>query len=399
MRESMRMNSKKRIGILTGGGDVPPLNAVISAAQQYASLHDCELVGFVGGWQGVLENRTVPLQAVNIDPRIGGTVLKSSRVNLVKIPGAAEQVRINFNKRGLQGLVVVGGEDTLSNSLLVKDIPQVLISKTIDNDVGIIPKDAKGIKLEKIVNYFTLGYPTAARLISRIVSQQYGVRTTAYSHERIMIVESMGMHAGWLALASTMGDPDFIVIPEFPLDYEIFKEAVARKFDEQRHVVAVIAEGAKWKDGSFIAADEHEKDSFGHPRFKGSAAVLAERLKRDLKNRFNTRNVNSINPSYLYRSGEPESLDLRFGKKLGSKAVELLTKGSQDQVFLTLKKSAASFELKPFLLSEIQSIESLHRFVDETLYSDQEFCATDAAKRYLSYIVPEIRRIRYGLKG
>ena len=129
------------------------------------------------------------------------------------------------------------------------------------------------------------------------------MRSTAYSHERIVVVESMGMHAGWLALSSSMGHPDFIVIPEFPLEYDRFRSKVAEQYAKLRHLVIVVAEGTTFSDGSYISADDGEQDDFGHPRLRGSADVLAARLKEDLKREFDTRNVNAVNPSYLYRSG------------------------------------------------------------------------------------------------
>lgn len=388
---------KKKIAVLTGGGDVQPLNALLAAASDYAASHNVELLGFLKGWEGALEKRYLALKNIALDPLVGGTVLKSSRVNLAKVSGGVDTVERNFRSLGLDGLVVVGGEDTLSNSLALRGFPQVLVSKTIDNDVGKLP-DGKGkIDLTKMVNYFTLGYPTAAMRISRFVSLRHGLRTTAYSHQRIMVVESMGMHAGWLALASSVGHPDFIVIPEFPLDYDAFKEKVAETYVRQKHMIIVIAEGARWQNGTYVAADEKEIDSFGHPRFKGSAAVLAEKLKTDLKTRFDTRNINSVNPSYLYRSGSPERIDFKFAQRLGATAVRLLAKGLDEPVFLTVKKEKKSFGLKPVSIQSFGNIEQLHRFVDTRYYSERAYTATKEAWQYLRHIVEEIPSVRYGI--
>lgn len=233
--------AKKRIGILTGGGDVSPLNAVLEASSKACREYGIELIGFVRGWEGVIEARTVDLLKFHINPRIGGTLLRSSRVNPGKIADGIEQIRKNLTQLNFDGLIVIGGEDTLSNCFSLLDVPQVLISKTIDNDVG-------QINGSEILNHFTLGFPTAARKISSFVSLSEGLRTTAYSHERIIVVESMGMHAGWLALSSSLGHPDFIVIPEFPLDYESFREQVVKKYVDQQHLIIVVAEGAKFAD-------------------------------------------------------------------------------------------------------------------------------------------------------
>jgi 6-phosphofructokinase 1 len=175
---------EKRVGILTGGGDVPPLNAFIASAKEASFEYGVELIGFIKGWLGVLENQFVDLTRINLNPLIGGTILKSSRINLEKISGGIETALENLQRLNLDGLIVVGGEDTLSNSFCLPKFPQILISKTIDNDVGIIDS-------AEIVNYFTLGFPTAAKRIATLVSLKEGVRTTAYSHERIIVLESM----------------------------------------------------------------------------------------------------------------------------------------------------------------------------------------------------------------
>jgi 6-phosphofructokinase 1 len=390
--------ARPRIGILTGGGDVPPLNAAISAAQKAAARHGIELIGFLKGWEGVIENRYIPLSRLRVNSDIGGTVLKSSRVNLATVPGAPQRVFDNLKRLRLRGLIVIGGEDTLSNSLMLRDFPQVLISKTIDNDVGILRFSNKKVSLSDVINYFTLGYPTAAEKISQFVSLQYGLRSTAYSHERIIVVESMGMHTGWLALASSMGNPDFIILPEFALDYEFFKEQLALRYERNKNVIVVIAEGARWKNGGFVSADENEKDQFGHPRFKGAASVLAERLKQDLKERFDTRNLNAVNPSYLYRSGAPSKLDADLAQKLGTKAVHLLAGDFDESVLLTIQRNSRSFELGTYSIKELGTIQQLHRFVDRTFYKENEYTATREARKYLAEIIEQIPRTEYGVK-
>ncbi len=382
----------RKIGILTGGGDVPPLNSVIHSAYGHGELHGIEVVGLGRGWQGLIERETFDIGKLNLDPSIGGTVLRSSRVNLAKVDGAYEKVRDSMSALGLEGLIIVGGEDTLSNAFYLKDIPQILISKTIDNDVGIN-------KPGKLVNYFTLGYPTAAERISSFVSLREGLRTTAYSHERIIVVESMGMHAGWLALSSAMGQPDFVVIPEFPLDYERFAERVKERFLRHRNVIIVVSEGARWADGSHISADESDRDNFGHPKFKGAAEVLAKNLKIDLSKYFDTRNVNSVNPSYLYRSGRPNQLDLESASMLGKKAVDLLSNGLSEPVFLTLGKRIDSFAVDTFRLADLNGIEEFHRFVDKRFYDINGLHITAEGKEYLSHIIKDLGNPYYGLPG
>jgi 6-phosphofructokinase 1 len=388
---------KKRIGILTGGGDVPPLNAVIASAKQTAFDNNVELIGFIKGWLGVIECEYVNLLKTDLNPLVGGTILKSSRVKLEKIIGGIDQALQNISKLGLDGIIVIGGEDTLSNCFNLLDIPQVLISKTIDNDVGKINPYHEGINLERIINYFTLGFPTAAKKISSFVSLKEGLRTTAYSHDRIMIVESMGMHAGWLALSSCMGHPDFIIIPEFPLNYDRILNAILERYGRQKNLIIVVAEGARFDNGSYISADEYEKDDFGHPRFKGSAEILSKKLKEDLKKHFDTRNVNGINPSYLYRCGTPSALDLQWANKLGREAVKFLFNGLKKPTLLTINREERGYSISPYPLSNMKNIEECHRFVDRRFYNPDDYLVTEKGKKYLAEIVEEISDDEYGL--
>ena len=390
---------KKRIGILTGGGDVQALNAVIASAKSTANALNIELVGIIKGWKGALEANYVDLSTHSIDPKIGGTLIKSSRFNISKIKNGHEVVLDNFKKNKITGLVVIGGEDTLSNAFLIKPFPQVLISKTIDNDVGQFEYNDQGFRLENIINYFTLGFPTAAEKITSFVSLREGLRTTAYSHERIVILESMGMHAGWLALSSGMGSPDFIIIPEFPLDYELFLDKVIERYKYQRHLIIVVAEGAKRKNGYYICAEKDEIEDFDHPRFGGSGYALKDQLKKDLAKHFNPRNINALNPSYLYRSGMPNELDQYWAQKLGERAVKLLADGTNETNFLAIQRDKSGFRIQGFALSKFNSIDELHRFVDNRIYDPKEFQITENGKKYLREIVKEITVEKsYGIK-
>lgn len=381
---------KKRIGILTGGGDVPPLNAGIAAATAEAESLGVELIGFFRGWRGVLDNDWVSLSGREVPSRVGGTILKSSRVNIGKTAGGPDRALRTFADLELSGLIVIGGEDTLSNAFLLGSFPQALISKTIDNDVGTAGAPESAFEPEKILNYFTLGFPTAAEKIVSFVSLAEGLRTTAYSHERIVIVESMGMSAGWLALASGLGDPDLIVIPEFPVDIEALAARTFEIYSRRKHAVIVVAEGAKWKDGSCIRAAEDENKDFGHPRFGGSSGALRDKFKERLSGRVDTRNINAVNPSYLYRSGPPNALDARWAEKLGKRAVRVLAEGATGPNLLTVQKSEDGFYLAEKPLSEFGSIETLHRKVDRRFYDPAGFAISEAGRRYMKEIVREI---------
>ena len=382
--------TKRRIGILTGGGDVPPLNAVLASARRAASAEGLELVGVVKGWAGAWEGDFVDLSDVPIDPAIGGTVIKSSRLNLEKIAGAPARVLENLRTNGISGLIVVGGEDTLSTAFLFRSFPQVLIAKTIDNDVGQWKRAEAASAADEVLNYFTLGFPTAAEKISSFVSLKEGLRTTAYSHERLIIVESMGMHAGWLALSAALGHPDFIILPEFPLDYEPFLDRVLRTYTRQKHLLIVVAEGARWRDGSFVQAEKDDVEGFGHPRFGGAARVLQERLKNDLARHMPTRNINAVNPSYLYRAGGPNPLDRQWAEALGERAVRILAARTPEPAFLAVEKGESGFSVRAHALSGFTGIGDLHRLVDTRLYDPAEYRATERGLEYLRTVAREI---------
>lgn len=390
---------KKKLGVLTGGGDVPPLNAVIAAAAAEAESLGVELIGFVRGWRGVLENDWVSLSGRAVPSRVGGTILKSSRLNIGKTEGGSDRALRAFADLGLSGIIVVGGEDTLSNVFLLGSLPIVLISKTIDNDVGAIGSPETPLEAEKILNYFTLGFPTAAEKIVSFISLREGLRTTAYSHERIVIVESMGMSAGWLALASGLGDPDLIVIPEFPVEPATLAGLTLEIYSRRKHAIIVVAEGAKWQDGTYIHAEDDENKDFGHPRFAGSSGALRDRLKNLLSGKVETRNINAVNPSYLYRSGAPNALDALWAEKLGKRAVRLLAEGIVGPNFLMVQKSPEGFYLAEKPLSEFGSIEELHRKVDQRFYDPAGFAISEAGRRYMKEIVREIPNDpNYGLE-
>ena len=379
-----------KIGILTGGGDVPPLNAVIFSARKEAIKSNVELVGFIKGWQGLLEKKTIDLKNVKDFSNIGGTYLKSSRINLLSQKGYVDQANSNLKNLGIDGLIIIGGDDTLSNAYYISEVPCVLISKTIDNDVGFISSESN-FKIENIKNYFTLGYPSAVNRIISYVSLEEGIRTTAYSHERIIILESMGMHSGWLALSSGLGDPDFIIIPEFPLDYEDFCDKLIKLYNYQKHAVVVIAEGAKFKDSGFINITDTEVDDFGHPRFGGSSYFLRDVLKKDLSKFFNTRNINAVNPSYLYRSGKPVSLDFSMGQKMGKEAIRLLTKNLvSEPVLLAAKYNDGLFNIEKIPLKNFTQTENDRfpkRYVDTKFYDENTYQITSLGKEYLKPLV------------
>ena len=381
----------RRFGILTGGGDVPPLNSVITAVKREAEIRKIEIFGFINGWDGLLNNKYIDLSSMDINPNIGGTILRSSRVNLATFKNVSRVISTNLKKLNIDGLIVIGGEDTLSNAFFLPDFPVILISKTIDNDVGLY---SNGIML----NDFTLGYPTAVERISKLASLQYGLRTTAYSHERIIVLESMGMHAGWLALGSALGNPDFIIIPEVPVEYSDILEKIRYRYCSQHHLIIVISEGAQWSDGSHFSADYSNIDDFGHPKFMGAASALVSRLKDNLRDIINVRNINAVNPAYYYRSGQPNSIDKEAAELLGRQAVFVLDKGIVKPVFLGIKISSdENLDLIQYDWSNLADIEEFHRFVPDNMYNSGEYCITQEGRNYLKKFCQEIPDEKYGI--
>jgi len=385
-----------RIGMLTGGGDVPPLNAVIFSANNKAYESNVELVGFIKGWQGLLEKRSIFLKDLKDYSHIGGTVLKSSRVNLLLEKDDIEKANAVLKELKIDGLIIIGGDDTLSNAYYISEVPCVLIPKTIDNDVGHIT-DFTDFNHACFKNYFTLGYPTAANKIISYVSLEEGIRTTAYSHERIIILESMGMDSGWLALSSGLSDPDFIIIPEFPVDYDELCSNIVDRYTSQKHVIIVMSEGSKLMGKGYISADYKETDDFGHPRFGGNSNILRDMLKKDLNRYFDTRNINAVNPSYLYRSGKPNWLDFSVAKQMGEMSIELLLGKVTEPVLLATKYVDVKVSIELIPLSYFTKTDEGRfpkRFVNSNFYNPETYQITSNGKNYLHPIGNSISELR-----
>ncbi|MGA9748345.1 MAG: ATP-dependent 6-phosphofructokinase, partial [Nocardioides sp.] len=222
-----------RVGVLTGGGDCPGLNAVIRAVvRKGVAEYGYEFVGFRDGWRGPLENLTVPLgvdQVRGILPR-GGTILKSSRTNPFKIDGGVEKIKENLASNGVDALVAIGGEDTLGVATKLADlgVNVVGVPKTIDNDLS--------------GTDFTFGFDTAVNIAMEAIDR---LHTTAESHHRVLVVEVMGRHAGWIALhAGLAGGANVVLIPEQPFDIAKVCEYVEKRFESHYSPILVVSEGA-----------------------------------------------------------------------------------------------------------------------------------------------------------
>ena len=300
-----------RIGVLTGGGDAPGLNSAIRAVVRKAEKYGYEIIGIRRGWAGLLEMDTVKLEYENIKDIIhrGGTIIKTSRTNPKKAPNGIERACQNFKKLGLDALIAIGGDDTLSVAAALSEagLNVVGIPKTIDHDV---PETE-----------FTIGFDTAVNMAMRLIEN---LQDTAESHERVFIVEIMGRHSGWIALYSGLAaGADLILIPEEPFSIKDVVDFVKRKIDKgQKSIVIVVAEGALIKDYEGPITKDTSVDEFGHVRLGGIGEFLAKEINKALN--VETR---SCAPAHTIRGGPPTALDRIISTRLGLAAVDLIREG------------------------------------------------------------------------
>jgi phosphofructokinase-like protein len=299
-----------RLGVLTGGGDCPGLNAVIRAIVRTGARRDVTFVGFQDGWRGVLDDETTPLDPVTARGILhrGGTILGSSGVNPLRFQDGPDRVRVAMERHGLDGLVAIGGEGTLSAGAALAElgIPVIGVPKTIDNDLP-------GTDV-------TLGFYTAVQVASDVIDR---LHTTAESHDRVMVIEVMGRHAGWIALyAALTGGADMLLIPEKPFDIE---DACAhlrhRHMNYASFSIVVVAEGAQPTDGSMPLPD-YPLDDNGYPRLGGIANMVAPEIEK--RTGFQTR-VTIL--GHVQRGGTPVAFDRMLGTRFGIAAVELAAAG------------------------------------------------------------------------
>ncbi|PIQ82100.1 MAG: 6-phosphofructokinase [Candidatus Omnitrophica bacterium CG11_big_fil_rev_8_21_14_0_20_64_10] len=304
------MGSIKRIGVLTGGGDCPGLNPVIRAVVRKALAEGVEVVGIRNGWKGLVTETTMPLtleSVAGILPK-GGTILGTSRTNPYKKEQDLAAVKANFKALGLDALIAIGGEDTLgvATRLTAEGFPVVGVPKTIDNDLS-----------ETDV---TFGFDTAVNIVTECIDR---LHTTAESHNRIMVCEVMGRHAGWIAVhAGIAGGADVILIPERPIDIEEVCRAIQNRHKRGRTFsIIVVAEGAEFKPGQTVNVVK-EKDAFGHVRLGGIGNLLGEMIEQ--KTGYETR-VTVL--GHIQRGGSPSAFDRVLGTRFGVRAVELALEG------------------------------------------------------------------------
>jgi len=308
-----------RVGVLTGGGDCPGLNAVIRAVVRTGvAEHEMEFIGFRDGWRGPLEGDTMVLdvEAVRgILPR-GGTILGSSRTNPAHASHTAdgktgiERVKENLDSLGVDALIAIGGEDTLgvAGKLHQAGGNVVGVPKTIDNDLG--------------ATDFTFGFDTAVNIAMEAIDR---LHTTAESHHRALIVEVMGRHAGWIALHAGMaGGANVILIPEKPFDIEQVCQYVQHRFQTKYAPIVVVAEGAMPKSSDETAADQ-ELDAFGHVRLgnRGIGQQLADEIERRTG-----KEARCAVLGHIQRGGTPTAFDRVLATRFGVHAIRAVADGA-----------------------------------------------------------------------
>jgi len=294
-----------RIGVLTGGGDCPGLNAVIRAVvRKGVDAYGHEFVGFRDGWRGPLEGQTMRLgikEVRGILPK-GGTILGSSRTNPFKIDNGVERIKANLAELGVDALVAIGGEDTLGVATRLYDlgVHVVGVPKTIDNDLS--------------ATDYTFGFDTAVNIAMEAIDR---LHTTAESHHRTLVVEVMGRHAGWIALhAGLAGGANVILLPERQFDVDQVAGYVEKRFQHQYAPIVVVSEGAHPIESQMVLQNK-QVDSFGHVRLGGIGQWLAEQLEAKTG-----KEARTVVLGHIQRGGTPSAFDRVLATRFGLHAAD-----------------------------------------------------------------------------
>lgn len=336
-----------QIGILTGGGDCPGLNPVIRAVVKTALRKDWKVLGFRNGWKGVVDDELMVLDERSVSgilPR-GGTILGTSRTNPYKDPSHLAKVRESFKKNDLTALIAVGGEDTLgvASKLAGEGFPIVGVPKTIDNDLSCTD--------------YTFGFDTAVNIAMECIDR---LHTTAESHNRVIVVEIMGRHAGWIATyAGLAGGADVILIPEIPVEIDKVCQAIQSRHKRGKlFSIIAVAEGVKFAQKDVVL--EERLDEFGHVRLGGVSQVLAEMIEK--RTGYETR-VTVL--GHIQRGGSPTAFDRVLGTRFGVEVVRLIEQKKFGHMVslqgnaivpVELKKAIGTLKLVPKEFSDLTQI-------------------------------------------
>jgi ATP-dependent phosphofructokinase / diphosphate-dependent phosphofructokinase len=301
-----------RIGMLTGGGDCPGLNAVIRAVvRKGEGVYGHELIGFRHGWRGVIEDETMDLTVEGTRGLIhrGGTILGTSRTNPLKAEDGVARALDTLARNHVDALIAIGGDDTLGVAAHLGrlGVSVVGVPKTIDNDLA--------------ATDFTFGFQTAVQIASDAIDR---LQTTAESHDRVIVVEVMGRHAGWIAIYSGMaGGADIVLVPEEPFDIaEVCRQLEHRHHHGVHFSIVVVAEGAQPKEGTMIL-QSGEVDEFGHVRLGGISSVIQQEIES--RTGFETR-VTVL--GHVLRGGTPTAYDRVLATRFGIAAIDAVQQGS-----------------------------------------------------------------------
>lgn len=299
-----------RIGVLTGGGDCPGLNAAIRAIVRKALPGGDSVLGIRNGWQGLVAGNVEPLTEFSVRGILpkGGTILGTSRTNPFKTEESVQKCMVNLRKFGIDALIAIGGEDTLgvARQFSERGVPVVGIPKTIDNDLP--------------GTDYCIGFDTSINIVMEAIDR---LHSTAESHHRVMVVEVMGRQSGWIAaMAGIAAGADYILVPEEPYDIE----AVCRTVTDRRErgkgfSIVVVAEGARRADGERVTLDD-SVDAFGHVRLGGVGTLIS----REIERRTGIESRVTI-LGHVQRGGVPTAYDRMMATRLGLRAVELVRQG------------------------------------------------------------------------
>lgn len=415
----------RRIGILTAGGDTPALNATIYGAVVRANALRIELYGIIKGFSGLL-NPQVPHLHLNplfstipeLHPCLGGTLLGASRDYIN--PDDKENidaVASRMEKLKIDGLICIGGDGTINGMQpLSQCFPTVLAPKTIDNDLGLnYPDEANewtrepasqpgkfkyrrtagrpDLDLAEIVNYATPGYATAVYVAATGIQR---VRTTAESHRRIAIIEVMGRDSGYIALGSAYGQPDIILLPESPLNFERLEQRVRELYELQKHVVIVVGEGVTDEQGNQLGAVSKSTDPAGNVVFNGAAEHLKSMLVKTMGNDYfikKRRNESADSAiftrklGHTQRGGRPILFDRFHAAQLGGKAVDVLTQGHNNEVVTLQYTNQNGFQVDSIPANKLRDQWGIihPRQMHLSLYDAQRF---QPSKLGIEYMLP-----------
>lgn len=409
----------KRIAILTAGGDTPALNATLFGAAARANEYGIEIYGIMKGFNGLIDPR-VPHLHLNplftaipeLEPIQGGTILGASRTYIGNSEtDLLKTVASRLTSLGIEGLICVGGDGTINGMQPLSELfPCVLAPKTIDNDLGLNyidepnewVRDEAGtsyrrtvnrdsIELEDVVNYATPGFATSVYVVAQSIQR---IRTTAESHRRIAIIEVMGRDSGYIALGSAYGQPDIILIPEVPIDFEHLEQRVRELYDLQKHCVIVCGEGCVDETGRQLGAVSSSVDPAGNIVFSGASEELKRILMRRLGDDFfrDTRRHDTANQAiftrkigHTQRGGRPLQFDRFHAVQLGGKAVDLIAQGRTNEV-ATLQYSAThGFTLDSIDANKLRDRwGQIHpRQVHLSFYDEHRFQPSRLGRQYL----------------